>query len=254
MTHAASISPAELNVSISSLEEARLCLAPALLQVMAFKRHGEMAEEQQPADKDLTRSRLEEYLRRWLEAVEIWLRSDRAFLTQEDCKGALFLRVLCLTGYIMLAVPRSADEIMYDSLSAEFRYVVELSSALVSLQERAHESIYSSEIGILPGLYLTGTKCRDPILRRRALALLTSCRRREGVWDSRAAAKVVSRVITLEEEGTTVQTHRDVLEKSRLRDTWLQAPSNADRHALLISTRRRQSDAELEVIEDHIEW
>ncbi|KAF2747350.1 hypothetical protein M011DRAFT_56878 [Sporormia fimetaria CBS 119925] len=51
---------------------------------------------------------------------------------------------------------------------------------------------------ILP-LFLTTCRCRDPVVRRRALALLFSCRRREGVWDSHGAGLVALEVLKLEE-------------------------------------------------------
>lgn len=273
-----------ITISISSLEEARTLLTSALLRVMAYKRHGEkiLAKNQQTADHvDIVdvRSRLGRYLRQWSNAVETWLAAQqtKSEPESEGSPGVLCLRILHLTACIILAVPRSADEIMYDSLLDQFQRIVDLASALVSLQQKKnddddhgddhprHHMEYSHEVGIIPALYLTGTKCRDPTIRRRALSLLTSCRRKEGVWDSRAAAKIVSRVIALEEKeeegdgrpAAAVHTCADVPEESRLRDTWLQAPSNADRHAPLVHTRRRaarRDDVQLEVIVDHIQW
>jgi len=136
----ADISPTDLNISISSSEEARALLTPALLQVMAHKRHGEKVADQQTADGHIVRSRLGGYLRQWSNAVETWLMRDRGVLTQRQWEGSLSLRVLCLTGYIMLAAPGSAEEIIYDSLLDEFRSIAELASALVPLQEDDHIS------------------------------------------------------------------------------------------------------------------
>ncbi|KAF1947789.1 hypothetical protein EJ02DRAFT_507602 [Clathrospora elynae] len=51
---------------------------------------------------------------------------------------------------------------------------------------------------ILP-LFICATRCRDPHIRRRALALLLNYQRREGVWDSLGAGMAASSCIKYEE-------------------------------------------------------
>lgn len=48
-------------------------------------------------------------------------------------------------------------------------------------------------------LYLIAIKCRDPLIRRRAIALLRQSVRREGLWDSVKAAAIAERIVELEE-------------------------------------------------------
>ena len=48
-------------------------------------------------------------------------------------------------------------------------------------------------------LFLIATRCRDPLVRRRALVLLLNYRRREGVWDSLAAGMIAAQVLKQEE-------------------------------------------------------
>lgn len=57
----------------------------------------------------------------------------------------------------------------------------------------------SFELSPIVPLFVTACRCRDPILRRRATAILMNCRRREGVWDSSGAAMVALQCIKLEE-------------------------------------------------------
>ncbi|KAF9740144.1 hypothetical protein PMIN06_003765 [Paraphaeosphaeria minitans] len=57
----------------------------------------------------------------------------------------------------------------------------------------------SFELSPIVPLFVTACRCRDPILRRRAVAILMNCRRREGVWDSFGAAMVAINCIKLEE-------------------------------------------------------
>lgn len=61
---------------------------------------------------------------------------------------------------------------------------------------------FSMSTGIIPSLFLCGVRCRDPQIRRKALHLLQTCNRREGLWDSNHAARIVEVVIRIEEEKT----------------------------------------------------
>jgi hypothetical protein len=58
----------------------------------------------------------------------------------------------------------------------------------------------SFELSPIVPLFVVGCRCRDPILRRRAIKLLLNCRRREGVWDSLAAGMVASQCLKREED------------------------------------------------------
>jgi hypothetical protein len=42
---------------------------------------------------------------------------------------------------------------------------------------------------------------RDPIIRRQALRLLHKCDRKEGIWESRPAARVAQQIVEIEEAG-----------------------------------------------------
>ena len=44
-------------------------------------------------------------------------------------------------------------------------------------------------------------RCRDPIIRRRAISILQNCGRTEGVWDYFLTSKVAQRVLDIEEAG-----------------------------------------------------
>jgi hypothetical protein len=60
---------------------------------------------------------------------------------------------------------------------------------------------FSLSLGLISPLYITVTRCRDPSIRRRALYLLYTCNRKEGIWDSRLAAHVAQRIVEVEEAG-----------------------------------------------------
>lgn len=59
---------------------------------------------------------------------------------------------------------------------------------------------FSADLGIVPPLFVVATKCRDPYLRRKAIQLMRSSARREGMWDSELSARISQWVMQIEEE------------------------------------------------------
>jgi hypothetical protein len=55
--------------------------------------------------------------------------------------------------------------------------------------------------GIIGPLYVVAVLCRNPKIRRKALNLLETNPRREGVWDSILGAKAAIVIMNIEEEG-----------------------------------------------------
>jgi hypothetical protein len=63
---------------------------------------------------------------------------------------------------------------------------------------------FTLALGVVAPLYLACSRCRDPRIRRRALHLLATCNRKEGIWDSTLSARVAERIIAIEEAGAGV--------------------------------------------------
>lgn len=255
----------EMPKSFASLEQARRLLTPLMLRTMKYMRRGRTSVKTEFLDRsDTVRTQLLDHFRRWSAVMELWLSGNSTSSNEQQVRRSAWLRIVWTTGYIMLAFPMTAAEIMYDQYIDRFRDIVNLTSSLhdpsseVPKRHGHQQTSISHEVGLLPALYLTGTKCRDPSIRRQALSLLTSSPRKEGVWDSRAAAKVVERVMAVEENEAPglVEKCSDLPEEARIRNTWLQAPSNAGRRALLIMTRRSSPspDAEIEKIVESVAW
>ncbi|KAK5332310.1 hypothetical protein LTR98_011560 [Exophiala xenobiotica] len=243
----------------STLEQARSLLTPLMLQIMAYKRfegRGK-SDDEESSDDTNAKDRLLDYLHQWSIAMEMWLVRNGSSLDHVEVDGSKSLKVLCAAAFIMLSVPVSAEEVTYDKFLPQFQEIVELADSLtmprtaIDTQPRLD---FSHEIGIIPPLYLTGTKCRDPSVRRRALRLLVSSRRKEGVWESQLAAKATERIIACEEDGVSIRQCADLPECRRIRNNWIQTSSNSGRDARVVLTRRPRPDADLEVIVQDILW
>jgi hypothetical protein len=95
----------------------------------------------------------------------------------------------------------------------------------------------SFELSPIVPLFVTACRCRDPILRRRAIAFLMNCRRREGVWDSFGAGMVALNCVKIEEGidpvvdlgpenwlplNSKCNDSSDILESKRVQDVFVQ--------------------------------
>ncbi|WZH40674.1 uncharacterized protein QYS62_001612 [Fusarium acuminatum] len=95
-------------------------------------------------------------------------------------------------------------EMEYDAFLPQFQQCVALARDVAM----SHQGILGSsnptftpEIGVLPVLYIIGAKCRDAPLRREVLDILRQQSIREAVWNSVCIAKILERIIEIEEKG-----------------------------------------------------
>lgn len=100
-------------------------------------------------------------------------------------------------------------ELSWDSHLGYFERIVTLSVLYLQAQSQRNSlapSVVSlDEPGVIMLLWLTVSRCRHPLIRRRALGLLYSVRRQEGPWLSTGAAVVTEKFIAVEEEGSPNQ-------------------------------------------------
>lgn len=118
------------------------------------------------------------------------------------------------------------DETYLDGYSADFEQLLNLAETVIDYQGQTPDQAtchddetrrglesnappylaqpqaqFAFDTTIIYPLFYVGTRCRISSVRRRAIALLRSTNRREGLWDSGLAAKVAQLVMEIEEEG-----------------------------------------------------
>jgi hypothetical protein len=71
-------------------------------------------------------------------------------------------------------------EISYDNFGSRFREILSISKAILNTHENA---VFISTSQVVLGLGLVAQKCRDPIIRREAIAMLRGMARREVFCD-----------------------------------------------------------------------
>ncbi|RDL42034.1 uncharacterized protein BP5553_02013 [Venustampulla echinocandica] len=105
---------------------------------------------------------------------------------------------------IAITVMPDDSEMLYDYCLPHFIYIVRTCRILAGLHDTARlprMPRFSFDVGIVPPLHFTATKCRDPIIRREAVDLLFSYPRHEGIWDGILSARLGRWIIACEEEG-----------------------------------------------------
>ncbi|PWY79247.1 hypothetical protein BO70DRAFT_363006 [Aspergillus heteromorphus CBS 117.55] len=86
-------------------------------------------------------------------------------------------------------------------------------------KSKPKKKTFSLDLGIISGMFNVAVRCRDPVIRRRAVRVLRASAVREGVWDSVVVAAVAEKWIEIEEEGLgVVASCADVPAGARLAD------------------------------------
>ncbi|KAI0818143.1 hypothetical protein GGR55DRAFT_623753 [Xylaria sp. FL0064] len=115
------------------------------------------------------------------------------------------LRLHHTIAWILLSSYGPGREMEYDNFLLLFQQCVALADDMAAAHERYSGSLkptFTPDIGIIPVLYITGAKCRHPTVRRQVLNILRRQPMREAIWDSICAARVLERIIEIEEGGS----------------------------------------------------
>ncbi|KAF4178994.1 hypothetical protein CNMCM8694_002280 [Aspergillus lentulus] len=151
--------------------------------------------------KDIVLGQLET----WLSSFKNTLRQGRSYETGSETYPLVsLLRLQHTVACILLSCCGPGREMDYDNFLPQFQQCVALAGELAAAHERYPETLrptFTPEIGIIPLLYIIGVKCRHPMVRREVLSFLREQPTQEAVWDSISAARVVERVIQIEEGG-----------------------------------------------------
>ena len=125
---------------------------------------------------------------------------EQKFSARQRC--ILSLRAQCISTFIYLATILCAYETSYDAFSGLFEEIVQIAFLLLHRDGGVVKCKLGPRFRFLSSLsqplFFTATKCRDPVIRRRAVELLAMTGK-EGPWDARVLVRVAARAIELEE-------------------------------------------------------
>ena len=130
-------------------------------------------------------------------------------------------------------------EMVFDRHLPEFQRIVDIIEACLNKNKMPS---FSMNHAIIPALYYTSMKCRDPHLRRRAIALMQSQYWREGMWESITGAVKGTWLMNEEERGLdVVESAADVPEFQRVHQAML-VPRKGEKPVVVYRRKRFESD------------
>jgi hypothetical protein len=144
----------------------------------------------------------------WEVKFDRLMRVPKKKITSLDPRIPLSLRITHHVSSLLVRTCLNRDEFGYDEHNGSFEEVVCNAEKWVHFdrklrREAANADGYSDEFtleaGIVPMLYWTATKCRNSVVRRRAIEVLQYCPVTEGLWTAGYLSMVAAKVIDIEE-------------------------------------------------------
>lgn len=208
-------------VTLRSLHEARQQLDLLISEACRLQRQGLLVESSVDVSqlfRSLTiQQRIQGDLNSWLQAYRAWRTSSSQSshqpppTTKEQVAPRLLLIYHTMASIMTATALYPGDESAFDRHVQQFASIIDSSKKALQVFKPVTSSrgpsyghctkhyTFTSDIGLVPVLYYTALKCRDPRMRRDALSMLATETRQEGIWEGPTAALIAAEVIRLEE-------------------------------------------------------
>ena len=135
----------------------------------------------------------------WYENMQRFEKSHA--LSNDELMAANALKVSYHTTFVYISCSATVIEKTYDKYLDHFKKILHHAQAMIDSRPPTNPNTahFTFDIAIIPQLYFAATRCRCPITRREAVALLERNPPREGLWDVQQHVVVSKRAIELEE-------------------------------------------------------
>lgn len=259
---------AEIPTSFSSVEEARNALAyiwTAGVRVLQRERFPDEPGGPTPTLNfafKLIQDFSATMLRQWSQAFDnFFRRNPKQFdsASQESIHIVKIHRILTGILFGMEFVATEIDETVWDNYYVEFETMVSHAAAVAkgTISPRYKgilQSAFSLDTGIILPLYFVATKCRHPTIRRKAIEILQSTSRQEGVLNSHLTGRVAKRLADIEEEGLgEINCAQDIPNWARLSGVDVRFDPEG-RCAFLKYLRDRWEGSKRNTVQEWVEW
>ena len=167
----------------------------------------------------------------WLEAIDTQIELERAPSDRKRSRAVALLQLHVVHCSLLAAKGsqpnRHLDTGFFDSEQArrEHRRMLDLAAEALSLRpeddaDTSNGPTFCLDLGILLPIWFVVRRCRDPLLRRRAISILRSANCQDSLWSSKVCALVGENLMLLEERlaGGTVKTAEDIPACARVQD------------------------------------
>jgi hypothetical protein len=136
-------------------------------------------------------------LKQWQRGFHIYLRGQDEAGIELNKPALTLLKLHHLVATMMLASDRnlSTEQTGSDTDSENFEKIINWSRSL--LIGKAALPALMPDVGVIAPLFFVATKNPESKLRDQAMKILESNHRREGIWDSKVAVKIINEIIHL---------------------------------------------------------
>ncbi|KAK1147857.1 hypothetical protein N8T08_000370 [Aspergillus melleus] len=198
--------PAAEEVVLKDISEARHSLDRLMNKGLVFVREASNKKAVARDSYFLRQQQLSQELRAWKLGFEKLTAANRRHRNSVDPRAPLLLWIQFNVSQIWVDTCLAMDEMIYDEYNETFEAIVSDAEELVTINNGVEEMPddlnmqFTLEAGVIPMLYWSSLKCRDPLVRRRALAVISRSPQQEGLWRKKRFLKVAEMVIDLEEK------------------------------------------------------
>ena len=200
-------------------------------------------------------------LNEWSAALGRFLQHQGDTLSEDEKKSVGILQIHKCLGFIPLFLQKREmeDQVLWDDFLPSFSTVVQLAEQILQIDTqpmpRQPSPFFSLDMLVIGPLYVLVSKCRDPVVRRKAISLLNGASRQEGVWNSFLTAKVAERIVQIEEEGLSeVTCCADIPEWARISEVVPIFDPARRRVTIQYSRSGDVNHSRRQKVEDVIEW
>lgn len=261
----------DIPTAFGSLEESRnsldyqgnLCLQKAVdFEYLTHFKDGTESQEHRDA-YEADRNYFRATFQQWMAAFDNFLEKNVPTMNSRSLQGAMVLKMNARLAAMHLEIDMFRllhDQMCWDDIIPVYEDLLDLSAAVIDAQKASNETpsqkpVFQLDYSLIGPLFSVAHKCRDPGLRRKAIAMLYSAPRQEGVWDSILTARVAERIMNLEEEGLgEIKCAADVPDWMRISDIQVTFDLQARRGYIKLSRLRSLSATVREPVTDVLEW
>jgi hypothetical protein len=144
------------------------------------------------------------YLSLWRSRFSAFQTCRAHGLIPDDLYAANVLGIQWIVAYTWISTVMDPFQCAHDAHLPAYTAAVVLAEELATFATTRDKPARKAnnfllDVEIVGPVYYVSIKCREPSVRRRAIAVLGDMQRREGLWDSKVAAAVARRVVAVEE-------------------------------------------------------
>ncbi|KAL8979983.1 MAG: hypothetical protein Q9177_005999, partial [Variospora cf. flavescens] len=227
-----------------------------------FERGNESQEHRDAYDRN--RRHHKKQIEHWTSAFQAFLDANVDKIDGKAWQGALVLKMsarLAAMNFGVDAYDYLHLQTSWDDQVAVHEELIDMATVILDAQDAPPgkgyrvKPIFQMDHMMIGNLFGIVHRCRDPYLRRRAIALLYKVPRQEGIWNSELTARCAERIMQVEEDGLGVVTcAEDIPDWARISSVDVKFDPPHRRGCIKFSRQRSFHSTVREPVTDFLEW